>query len=245
MISVCIPTYNGAVYIKEQLLSILSQLSSNDEIIISDDESTDDTLAIIKSLNDSRIKVYVHKKTKSRFKSDFTTHNVENALLKSSGDIIFLSDQDDLWINDKVKIMMDKLIDFDLILSDCQIVNSQLKNISSSYFEINNSKPGVINNIIKNSYLGCCMAFRRRVLEYALPFPVTGVAHDIWLGLIAETTGKVCFINSITLLYRRHEWTVTQSGKKSNTSLMFKVLYRYRIIKSLIGRILYLRLIKK
>ena len=95
-ISVCLATYNGEKYIKEQLDSILPQLSANDEIIISDDNSTDDTINIIRSLNDERIKIYVNK-TKGIVK------NFENALNNASGDIIFLSDQDDVWKNDKVK----------------------------------------------------------------------------------------------------------------------------------------------
>ena len=97
MISVCIATYNGEKYIKQQLLSILKQIKVNDEIIISDDHSTDKTFNIIKSFNDTRIKFFLNNKGKGY------TRNFENALEKAHGDIIFLSDQDDIWIDNKVE----------------------------------------------------------------------------------------------------------------------------------------------
>ncbi|MDE5758415.1 MAG: glycosyltransferase, partial [Allobaculum sp.] len=92
MISVCIATYNGERYIETQIRSILDQLNEDDEIIISDDSSTDRTLDIIRSLNDSRIKLFAGNKFHSR------TFNFENALKQATGDFIFLSDQDDIWL---------------------------------------------------------------------------------------------------------------------------------------------------
>ena len=91
MVSVCMATYNGEKYIKEQIDSILSEIKENDEIVISDDNSTDCTVEIIKSYNDDRIKLY-HSNARN-FKKNF-----ENARNKAKGDIIFLSDQDDVWI---------------------------------------------------------------------------------------------------------------------------------------------------
>ncbi|MEK5777350.1 glycosyltransferase, partial [Acinetobacter nosocomialis] len=100
MISVCLATYNGEKYIVEQLTSILSQLSPTDEVIISDDHSTDETLLLIKSLNDPRIKIITNELGKGY------TKNFENAINHSSGDYIFLSDQDDVWVENKVELMM-------------------------------------------------------------------------------------------------------------------------------------------
>ena len=99
MISVCMATHNGGKYIKEQIDSILVQISNEDELIISDDSSTDDTVEIIKKIKDKRIKLFENNKFFS------PNLNFENALLHSKGDIIFLSDQDDIWKKDKVKIM--------------------------------------------------------------------------------------------------------------------------------------------
>ena len=95
MISVCMATYNGAQFIKEQIDSILCQLSTEDELIISDDGSTDETLSIINSYKDNRIKVFQHKAAEG---SAFikATRNFENAMSHAVGDYIFLSDQDDM-----------------------------------------------------------------------------------------------------------------------------------------------------
>ena len=90
MISVCIATFNGGKYIREQIMSVLPQLNEKDEIIISDDGSTDDTIYILESLHDQRIKIYVNEREHGFI------WNFENALMKSSGDIIFLCDQDDV-----------------------------------------------------------------------------------------------------------------------------------------------------
>ena len=92
MISVCIATYNGEHYINQQLKSILSQLSYNDEIIISDDSSNDKTINIIESFNDKRIKLLKYQKYFNPI------YNFENTLKNVSGDYIFLSDQDDNFI---------------------------------------------------------------------------------------------------------------------------------------------------
>ena len=102
-ISVCIATYNGEKYITDQLKSILSQLGGQDEIIISDNLSTDNTLNMIRLLNDDRIKVY-HNDARN------VIRNFENAIIHATGGIIFLSDQDDLWKPGKVKKMMNAFV---------------------------------------------------------------------------------------------------------------------------------------
>lgn len=89
MISVCMATYNGTKYIQEQINSILSQFGENDELVISDDGSKDDTCSIISSYQDSLIKLLFNK-GKHGFIGNF-----ENALSQCKGDYIFLSDQDD------------------------------------------------------------------------------------------------------------------------------------------------------
>lgn len=223
-ISVCIATYNGEKYIKQQLNSVLPQLTENDEIIISDDLSSDTTLEIIKSIDDNRIKIY------SGIKFDSLIQNFENALLKSTGDIIFLCDQDDFWEENKVSHMLKALGSNDLVISDCTIVDSQLNILLPSFFEVNGSRKGILKNIIKNSYIGCCMAFNRKVLNYALPFPKLIPMHDIWIGLVAEKVGNVTFLNEKLLKYRRHGDNVSLSSEKSNNSFLIKIKYRMQII---------------
>ena len=93
MISVCVTTYNGSLFLKEQIDSILCQLNKDDEIIISDDGSIDNTISIIESYNDCRIKIFYHTTIKNQYRFDLTTRNFENALFQAKGDYIFFADQ--------------------------------------------------------------------------------------------------------------------------------------------------------
>ncbi len=236
MISVCIATFNGEKFIKEQLYSIAKQLGDSDEIIISDDCSTDKTIEYINALNDKRIKVFTNTKGKVKRTFDHATHNFENALMNTKGDIIFLSDQDDVWLDNRIEHNINLLKVNDLVITDCKVVDSSLNVIEESYFTLLNSGPGIFKNILKNSYLGCCMAFNKNILSYILPFPKYLVPHDIWIGLNVELRGKVYFSNASTLLYRRHGNNLSATSGKSSNSLIFKLTYRLAIIYNLIKR---------
>ena len=224
MISVCMATYNGEKYIKEQLSSILNQLSEKDEIIISDDSSTDKTVEIIESFQDKRIKILKNNKFRQ------PNLNFEKALKYSKGDIIFLSDQDDVWVENKVEIILNQLKKYDLIVSDAFITNEKLNITNESLFSEVNSNRGILKNIIKNTYYGCCMAFKRKVLKKALPFPKTReIGHDLWLGIIADRYFKVKFLKEKLIYFRRHENTLT-TIKKSKRRLIVKLLGRVKVL---------------
>lgn len=232
--SVCIATYNGEKYIKEQIDSILTQLTDEDEIIISDDHSTDDTINIIKTYNDSRIRIFFNEYEKGY------TQNFENALKKSNGKFIFLSDQDDKWISNKVNITLKYLIQdkYDMVISDCFIADENLNIINNSFFDKRGSKSGFINTIIKPNYIGCCMAFNKKILDKALPFPkiYKYLPHDLWLGLICYAFFNVKTTNEKLILYRRHSNNTSNGGFKSKTTLKFKIQYRIYAITNVIKR---------
>lgn len=227
MVSVCMASYNGEEFIHEQIKSILNQLKPEDELIISDDGSTDHTLKIIAEFNDPRIHVYDHPSTGR------PTENFEYALERASGEFIFLSDQDDLWLEGKYEMMIKLLSSCDLVLSNSVLVDEQLNTIHPSFFNFHGSAKGIIRNVIKNSYFGSCMAFRKELLNYALPFPASReIGHDVWLGLIAEMVGKVCLTEQPLILYRRHAAAVTPHGMgKSKRSLFVKLLGRVIMFK--------------
>lgn len=232
-ISVCIATYNGGKYIKAQLESILPQLGSSDEVIVSDDSSSDNTISEINSLKDPRIVILSDQKFRSAI------FNFENAIKAASGDVIFLSDQDDIWTNDKVEKMMKWFPQFNLVVSDCFITDQNLHIIEDSMFKLNRSAPGIFRNSIKNAYLGCTMAFDRSVLNVALPFPKDIPMHDIWLGFVANAFGKVKFISDKLLYYRRHGGNTVQwqDGKiESVYSWKEKLSFRYITLKRLLLR---------
>ena len=102
-VSVCMATFNGAPYLREQLDSILSQLHPADELIISDDHSTDDTRAIIESYRDARIRLIVNPGKRGHVR------NFAHAMAHATGDFIALSDQDDIWVENRLERMLDQL----------------------------------------------------------------------------------------------------------------------------------------
>jgi glycosyltransferase involved in cell wall biosynthesis len=232
MISVCMATFNGENYIYEQLSSILCQLGGNDEIIISDDRSIDDTVEIAKSFNDARIKIYINECNQGYSK------NFENALNKAAGDIIFIADQDDIWIDSKVKKMTEALQYADMVVSDAQGVNESLQPLYDSHFELNRTKQGFLVNFLKTRYIGACMAFRKEVLQKALPLPANSrlCAYDYWLAVIAEYYFKVQLVHEPLLKYRRHGKNASSGGAFSNNSFAQKVLVRIYTLKELLLR---------
>lgn len=227
MISVCMGTKNGARFLSDQLDSILSQLSSQDEIIISDDHSSDHTYEIVENYADPRIKFI--KNPKRGIVSNF-----ENSLVASIGDIIFLADQDDIWIPEKIERTLPLLSECDLVLSDCEIVDHKLDSLHHSFFKFNSSQKGIVRNLFRNSYMGCCMAFNRSILEKALPFPSRIIAHDQWLGLIAEVYGRVIFQPEKLVWHRRHNKNASTTFNKSKNALFDKFSHRLNLAFSLI-----------
>lgn len=237
MISVCITTFNGEAFIGAQLESILSQIGENDEVVLSDDGSSDSTLDVVSRLNDGRINVYRHDPSTvdTDFILDRPTHNFENALLKAKGDVIFLSDQDDVWLPGKVNIMCEALEEADLAVHDCIVVDKDLNELLPSYFDWIGIHQGVWANFFRASYLGCCMAFRRNVLEAALPFPRTKVGHDLWLGIVADKKFRTTLVREPLLYYRKHNGSKTTSGRKSENSLWYKLGYRVTVLKHILA----------
>lgn len=198
--SVAMATYNGEKYIKEQIDSILLNLDQNDELIISDDGSTDKTVSIIQNYNDSRIKVI--KGPKMGIKQNFA-----NAIKNCNGKYIFLSDQDDIWDKNKKKKVLETFDKYNctLVVHDCEVINNDHEILESSFFKLRNSKKGIIKNIIKNSYIGCCMCFDSKIRNKILPIPNDIEMHDQWIGIIAEKYGESIFIKDKLIQYRRHD----------------------------------------
>lgn len=224
MISVCIPTFNGEKYLKQQLDSILIQLRGNDEIIISDDSSTDGTVDIVKSYCDHRIRLFENCKFRSPI------FNLENALKDAKGDFIFLADQDDVWDINKVEITLNYLRNYSLVVSDCILINEKGEIICESFYELNNSKPGLLRNFIKNAYIGCCMAFDSKILKAVLPFPKNIAMHDVWIGIISELIVDPIFISNKLISYRRHSLNFSQTSESSSLNLGYKIKYRFQLI---------------
>jgi glycosyltransferase involved in cell wall biosynthesis len=233
MISVCMATYNGARYIERQLASILGQLSETDEVILVDDHSSDETLGVIERLSDRRIKTYRNGSNEGVLRT------FERAIRLASGDIIFLSDQDDIWYPEKVGRFLqafDGRPDVTLVLSDAKVINDGDEVVAESFFASRGGFfPGLWHNIAKNKYLGCTMAFRRSMADKFLPFPVDIPMHDMWIGCINSIYGMPCFLDMPLMAYRRHQQNASPVKRQSVAQIL---VWRWQLVKNLCLRIM-------
>lgn len=220
MVSVAVATYNGEKYINEQIKSILANLEQNDEVIISDDGSTDDTIKIVRKINDSRIRII--EGPKKGIKQNFA-----NAIEHCKGEYIFLSDQDDYWYKNKVGTVLKAFKETDAILieHDARIVDAKNNIMYSSFFEMRKVRAGVLKNLLRNTYHGCCIAFKRELVSYILPIPDDIYLHDQWIGILADYIGKSYFLEKKLMNYRRHG-----NNASSFKHLPLKTQIRNRII---------------
>ncbi len=212
--SVVLAAYNGEKYIVQQIKSIISQLSDVDEIIVSCDPSTDNTQGILKEMAqaDKRITIVEGK-------GNGVVQNFNNGLDYVNGEYIFLSDQDDVWQPGKLNKCLAALDDSIAVIHNFTPVDENLVILGESFLD-KGFNSSFISNWIKNKYIGCCMAFKKELLDECLPFPQKIPMHDQWIGIIANRVGKVTYIKEKLLLYRRHNNTVT--GNKVNS--VFKII---------------------
>lgn len=230
MISVCIATYNGVEELPRQLDSIIAQLHTGDEIVVSDDHSTDGTRELLATYPSEILRVVDGPAKGSPIP------NFENALRNAKGDYIFLADQDDQWLPGKVEAFLRALRQYDCVVSDSYVTDADLRVLSPSFYALNHTRRGRFYNLlVKNGYLGCCMAFRRSVLERAMPFPSDIPMHDIWIGNVAAFTGRVAFIPDRLINFCRHDHNASSTARRSRASLICKIGYRWTVVKHLLS----------
>ena len=217
-IDIALASYNGEKYISDQIQSILSNKISVvgftlGNIIVSDNMSTDKTPEIVNSLS----KQYTNIKYLPNDKRG-VINNFNFALENTTADYIMLSDQDDIWLEDKIDLSITKLIELEaetdkdsplLVFTDLRVTDSVLNTIHPSFFAFQKIKPEGYrfpkNIFLSNVAPGCTMLVNRKLLQIALPVPLEAVMHDWWLILVASSFGKVAHVSAQTMLYRQHE----------------------------------------
>lgn len=213
-ISVAICTYNGEKFIREQIDSILNQSVKADEIIICDDGSTDKTQQILAEYQNKFPEVFKIYINEANLKS---VKNFEKSISLCTGDIIFLSDQDDIWENNKVEVFteyLNKNHHADVLCSNGFIIDENgLKKDQYTVWDV----PGFlaenkkeidyfkIFSTIGNFATGASMAIRTSFLDQILPFPtIDGLHHDEWIALVSSEQKKFEFLNKKLFSYRIH-----------------------------------------
>jgi hypothetical protein len=167
------------------------------------------------------------------------TYNFEHALKQATGEVIFLSDQDDEWVEGWVETALAELREVSLVVCDAYMIDAnggmRLPSGAKTYWG-GERRSGVMQNLLRNGYIGCCCAFRRQVLEVALPFPAKLPWHDWWIGLIADAFFSTRFIQDRKIRYRRHGGNFSPTGEGSTATLTEKIYMRWNVGSALMKR---------
>ena len=210
-IDILLATYNGEKYLKEQIESILNQTYKNIHLIISDDCSKDETRKILKEYEkDERVEVHLQTKNLGYIQ------NFEYLLKQVKNDVYMLSDQDDIWLPEKVEksIQVLKENNADMVFGDLEVVDQDLKTIYPSFgdFMLLNRKIKKEINSYKLNYLyncvtGCTIISKKKFINDILPIPHESkyVVHDHWMALMVSLNkGKMVYMPEKYIKYRQH-----------------------------------------
>lgn len=218
LISIAMTTYNGEKYLAEQIDSILAQSYSDFELIISDDCSTDATRTILKEYEkkDRRIKLHFNE-INLGFKKNF-----EQVIKLCSGGFIALSDQDDVWTENHLEILMSNIGSADLIGADAIMTDSHLNPLGYTMqdatgikLENPNSDFLFLHELYSNIFQGTACLMRSSILQSLLPIPECALFHDHWAALIAGIGNGLAYIQEPVLFYRQHKEQITENPKQT------------------------------
>lgn len=218
-VSVCMATYNGARHVKEQIVSILTELAEGDELVVVDDCSTDETVSIITAIDDPRIRLMESERNSGYVRT------FEKALSEARGEFLFLSDQDDVWLPGRVERMISAMGHNNMVVSNCKHFDGPLGRFHEIRLRAKDSRRSVRNilGIIVGYRLhwGCAMAFRRRILPQILPFPsYMNESHDQWLAIVGNVNRSIVYMEEDTILHRLHGENLTPRGIRSASKIL-------------------------
>ena len=205
-LSIGLATYNGEKYLAEQLDSFLCQTVQPDEVIICDDRSQDGTLMVIEEFIDKApFRVELHKNTENLGYAQ----NFSKVLSLCRGDLVFLSDQDDIWREDKIEsmlIVMQQSPEYQVGMHNARLVTADLVPLKISKMDRIKRANGDLEHFVQ----GSCSVIRKQLLGIALPVPLFAPAHDNWIALITLFLESRVMTEKLLLRYRIH-------GKNTST----------------------------
>jgi glycosyltransferase involved in cell wall biosynthesis len=212
-VSVVLAVHNGLKFLPLQVSSVLDQLRHEDELIVIDDASGDGSPAWVESLADGRISLHRHAANLGVIRT------FEHGLSLAQHDIVFLCDQDDVWLPGKREAVVQAFNASPralVVVSDAQLIDAQGVLTAPSFMATRGGfRGGLWSTLWRNRYLGCAMAVRRELLRMALPIPHRAPMHDMWLGVLGRLCGRVQYIPMPLLSYRRHGGNVSPAHHQS------------------------------
>jgi len=222
LVSICMATYNGEAYIKEQLDSLIDQDYKNIEIIVQDDNSQDKTYEILQEYAKKYkfIKVFQNKENIGYIK------NFESLIQRANGDYIALCDQDDIWKKDKLSLLVNQIKDNSLVYANSLLVDKNLNSLGMTLSQkLNNnfiSSKDPLNFLLDNSVSAHAMMFKKELVEYLKTFPTT-IYFDQYIAMVAASQNGVKYIDKELVLYRQHSHNTLKKEKKAKKSLFQKI----------------------
>lgn len=232
MIDIVLATYNGERFLAEQIRSIQNNIGYQkwiSRLLVIDDGSTDATLKIVKKLSQSDDKITWLKNTSNMHGA---SNNFAFGLAQTESPYIMLSDQDDVWLADKIQLSIDRIKQLEkeygsvplLVFSDKEVVDEKLQPICSSYFKLRDiPKDWHLKSeqlCQQNVASGCTMLFNRALVNKAMPIPEQAYMHDWWLALVANKCGKLDLIDKPLIQYRQHDKNTIGVNERSILSMI-------------------------
>ena len=233
VVDILLATFNGERLISEQIDSILNQTYTNWNLIIRDDGSTDNTIMIIKDyINKHPHKIKLIEDEKRNLGS---SKNFSELLNYSKSEYIMFCDQDDVWLPDKIRLSLEKIVELEnafgrekplLVFNDLFVVDDSLKIISDSFWRLKKRKPqntSLNRLIVQNVITGCAMIINKMLLELSMPIAKSAMMHDWWMGLVASSYGEIGYIRAPLIYYRQHSSNVIGANRKSVKQFLKKI----------------------
>jgi GT2 family glycosyltransferase len=228
MRSIVLASFQGERFIGDQLDSILPQLAPEDEVVVSDDLSTDRTIDVIARRDDARIRVLAND-TRVGYVANF-----QRAINGCRGDTVFFCDQDDVWLPNKIEMLDTALRNRGCAASDAIVVDDRLETLYPSYFKWRGTRRfSPLSIYLKPPIIGATVACRRDYLETLLPFPAA-VPHDFWLTFNAACDNALVVLSMPLILYRRHTHAHSVSATSRRRAMTTIAAERMRLIGAML-----------
>lgn len=234
-VSVCMATYNGERFLREQVASILSELRNDDELVVVDDASTDGTVSILRTIDDPRVRI-VESPTNRGYVRTF-----EEVLRQARGEFLLLADQDDVWVPGRVGPMVSALRHVDVVATNLATLGGPAE-ICGPYgqrdWNLRATDSGRhLKNVIgvlagNRPYYGCAMGVRRGALDGVLPFPdFVDESHDLWIALYGNLAGSIAHLDDRTVQRRFHDENATPDKPRG---LRGVAVSRFKLVRSVV-----------
>lgn len=217
-VSVCLAAHDGASWIGEMLTSVLAQLGPHDEVVVVDDASRDDTVALVEALGDPRIGLYRNEINVGYVRT------FERAMRLSRGDVVLLADQDDVWVPGRVEAMVAALENHGVVATSIAVLGDPLepprwplraRDSSRRLLNLTAVMIGV------RWYSGCAMGVRRDVLATVLPIPGwVHESHDLWIGIVGNVQGEMVHLERPSVARRLHDANQTPLGWRGPVQIL-------------------------